>query len=147
MPLEELLSTSSIWLAKGGLALFGLTLIAFIARWGIRFRLVGVSSFTLLLSASCWAFGLSYTPSVSVEGALRAPVVFDNGDDLVVAQAQADFPDEAIAPTLQQLAGNVRPGGRNSPEVTVRLRQLQPAGEGASRSVVLGETVRDFRAG
>ena len=34
MPLEELLSTSSIWLARGGLALFGLTLIAFIARWG-----------------------------------------------------------------------------------------------------------------
>ena len=96
MPLEELLSTSSIWLAKGGLALFGLTLIAFIARWGIRFRLVGVSSFTLLLSASCWAFGLSYTPGVSVEGALRAPVVFDNGDDLVVAQAQADFPDLSL---------------------------------------------------
>ena len=72
--------------------------------------------------------------------------VFDNGDDLVVAQAQADFPDEAIEPTLQQLAGNVRPGGRNSTEVTVRLRQLQPAGEGASRSVVLGETVRDFLA-
>ena len=114
---------------------------------GIRFRLVGVSSFTLLLSASCWAFGLSYTPSVSVEGALRAPVVFDNGDDLIVAQAQDDFPDEAIRPTLEQLAGNVRPGGRSSPEVTVRLRQLQPAGDGASRSVVLGETVRDLRAG
>ena len=85
MPLEELLSTSTIWLAKGGVALLGLTLIAFIARWGIRFRLVGVSSFTLLLSVSCWAFGLSYTPRVQVDGALRAPIVFDNGDDLVVA--------------------------------------------------------------
>lgn len=130
MPLEELLSTATIWLAKGGVALFVLTLIAFIARWGIRFRLVGVSSFTLLLSVSCWAFGLSYTPTIKVEGALHAPVVFDNGDDLLVAQAEADFPEEAIEPTLKQLAGNVRPGGRISPEVTVRLRQLQPAGEG-----------------
>lgn len=146
MPLEELLSTSTIWLAKGGVALLGLTLIAFIARWGIRFRLVGVSSFTLLLSVSCWAFGLSYTPRVQVDGALRAPIVFDNGDDLVVAQAQADFPNEAIEPTLKQLAVNVRPGGRTSPEVTVRLRQLQPAGEGATRPVILGETVLDLRA-
>ena len=146
MPLEELLSTSTIWLAKGGVALLVLTLIAFIARWGIRFRLVGVSSFTLLLSVSCWAFGLSYTPTIKVDGAQWAPIVFDNGDDLIVAQAEADFPEQAIEPTLQQLAGNVRPGGRISPEVTVRLRQLQPAGEGGSRPVILGETVRDFRA-
>ena len=147
MPLPELLSTSSSWLAKSGVAFLGLTLVAFIARWGIRFRLVGVSSFTLLLSVSCWAFGLSYTPNVSVEGALRAPVVFDNGDDLIVAQASSDFPDIAILPTLEQLAQNLRPGGRTSPEVTVRLRQLQPAGEGASKPVILGETRRSFEAG
>ena len=147
MPLPELLSTTSSWLAKSGGAFLGLTLVAFIARWGIRFRLVGVSSFTLLLSVSCWAFGLSYTPNVSVEGALRAPVVFDNGDDLIVAQASSDFPDIAILPTLEQLAQNLRPGGRTSQEVTVRLRQLQPAGEGASKPVILGETRRSFEAG
>ena len=114
---------------------------------GLRFRLVGVTSFTFVLAISCWAFGLSYTPTVSIEGALRAPVVFDNGEDLIVAQASADFPREAVEPTLQQLAQNVRPGGRGSAEVTVRLRQLQPAGDGASKPVVLGETTRNFSAG
>ena len=147
MPLPELLDQSSGWLAWGGAALSALTIVAFIARWGLRFRLVGVSSFTLLLAASCWAFSVSYTPTVKVDGALRVPVVFDNGDDLVVAQAGIDFPPEAVAPTLEQLASNVRPGGRSSAVVSVRLRQLQPAGDGASKAVILGELERSFEAG
>ncbi|QNJ05544.1 hypothetical protein SynMEDNS5_00816 [Synechococcus sp. MEDNS5] len=147
MPLPELLENSSGWLAWGGAALSALTIVAFIAGWGVRFRLVGVSSFTLLLSASCWAFSVSYTPTVKVDGALRVPVVFDNGDDLVVAQASVDFPPEAVAPTLEQLALNVRPGGRSSAVVSVRLRQLQPAGDGASRPIILGELERSFEPG
>ena len=147
MPLEDLLETATSWLVKGGAVFLALTLVAFIAKWGLRFRLVGVTSFTFVLAISCWAFGLSYTPTVSIEGALRAPVVFDNGDDLIVAQANEDFPREAIEPTLQQLAQNVRPGGRGSAQVTIRLRQLQPAGDGASKPVVLGETTRSFSAG
>lgn len=147
MSLPELLENSSGWLAWGGAALSVLTIVAFIAGWGVRFRLVGVSSFTLLLSASCWAFSVSYTPTVKVDGALRVPVVFDNGDDLVVAQASVDFPPEAVAPTLEQLAINVRPGGRSSAVVSVRLRQLQPAGDGASRPIILGELERSFEPG
>lgn len=147
MPLPELLDQSSGWLAWGGAALSALTIVAFIARWGLRFRLVGVSSFTLLLAASCWAFSVSYTPTVKVDGALRVPVVFDNGDDLVVAQAGIDFPPEAVAPTLEQLASNVRPGGRSGAVISVRLRQLQPAGDGASKPVVLGELERSFEVG
>jgi len=84
---------------------------------------------------------------VSVDGAVRVPVVFGDGDDLVVAQAGVDFPPEAVAPTLEQLANNVRPGGRSSAMVSVRLRQLQPAGDGASKPVVLGELERSFEAG
>ena len=147
MPLPELLETSSGWLAWGGAALSALTLVAFLARWGLRFRLVGVTSFTLLLSASCWAFSVSYTPTVKVDGAVRVPVVFDNGDDLVVAQAGDDFPPEAVAPTLEQLAQNVRPGGRSSAVVSVRLRQLRPAGDGTSKPIVLGELERSFEPG
>lgn len=72
--------------------------------------------------------------------------MFDNGINLVVAQAVNGFPQEAITPTLQQVAANLRPGGRNV-EVRVRLRQLQSVDEGTSRPVVLGETIRDFRQG
>ena len=70
MALDQLLLMTAPWLAWAGLALGLLTVIAFVARWGLRFRLVGVSSFTLLLAVSSWAFGVSYTPPVVVEGAI-----------------------------------------------------------------------------
>ncbi len=141
MPLPDLLDRAIGWLAWSGLAFALMTLVAFGARWGVRFRLVGVTSFTLLLAVSCWAFSVSYQPPVIVEGAVRAPVVFDNGNDLVVAQAPAGIAKEAIEPTLAQLAANLRSGGRNGEEVVIRLRQLQPGPEGSSTPVVLGEVV------
>lgn len=140
MNLPQLLQDSASWLAWSGLGFAALTAVAFTARWGLRFRLVGVTSFTLLLAISSWAFSVSYTPPVVVEGALRAPVVFDNGNDLVVAQAPADIDASAVEPTLAQLAGNLRPGGRSSNEVVIRLRQIKPVGEGLSEPIILGET-------
>jgi hypothetical protein len=43
----------------GGLLLLT-TVVAFFARWGVRFRLVGVTSFTLLLAISCAAFAFRW---------------------------------------------------------------------------------------
>ncbi|MBQ57855.1 hypothetical protein CL642_02560 [bacterium] len=143
MPLPELLEMSSKWLAWSGLGLSVLTLVAFITQWGVRFRLVGVSSFTFLLAVSCWAFSISYSPPIRIDGAQQVPIVFDNGTNLVVAQAAEGFQSEAINPTLNQIAANLRPGGRNL-EVRVRLRQIQPVNEGTSRPVVLGEVTRNF---
>ena len=140
MNLPHLLQNSAGWLAWSGLGFAVLTAIAFAARWGFRFRLVGVTSFTLLLAVSSWAFTVSYTPPVAIEGAVRAPVVFDNGNDLVVAQAPADLEASAVEPTLAQLAGNLRPGGRSSETVVIRLRQLQEIGDGVSAPVILGST-------
>ena len=147
MALDQLLISAVPWLGWTGLGLSLLTVLAFLAKWGLRFRLVGVSSFTLLLAVSCWAFGVSYTPPVVVEGAIRAPVVFDNGTDLVVAQAPADLEPATVSATLEQLAGNLRSAGRGSGTVKVRLRAFETPGDGISRPVILGETVRNFRPG
>ena len=147
MALDQLLISAVPWLGWAGLGLSLLTVVAFLARWGLRFRLVGVSSFTFLLAVSCWAFGVSYTPPVVVEGAIRAPVVFDNGTNLVVAQVPADLAPATVSATLEQLAGNLRNAGRGSGTVKVRLRAFESAGEGISRPVILGETERDFRPG
>ena len=145
MPFDQLLLTTAPWLAWAGVGFTVLTLIAFVAGWGLRFRLVGVSSFTFLLAVSCWAFALSYSPPVIIEGAQRAPVVFDNGDDLVVAQARTDLAEDAVQPTLDQLAANLRGAGRSSSVVEVRLRTLRSEADGISRPVILGKTWRDFR--
>ena len=143
---DPLLLQAGAWLAAaaGGLGL--LTVAGFVLRWGIRFRLVGVSSFTLLLAAGCAAFAISYSPRTSIDGALVVPVVYDNGGDLVVAAA-ADFPTAQAGPTVEQVATNLRGSGRRSADglVHVRLRQLQAEANGSSRPVVLAEAVRNLR--
>ena len=144
MNLLELLEKSTQWFAWLGIGLSLLTLISFLLKWGIRFRLVGAAVFSLLLSASTWAFTASYTPPIIKEGAKYAPIVFDNGYDLVVAQADEDFPSEAVQPTLEQIAGNLKGGGRSGAMVHIRIRKLEPAGNGITTPVVLGEVIRDI---
>ncbi len=147
MSISEVIQNAITWFAWGGLGLAGITLISFITNWGIKFRLTGATIFTLLLSASCWAFEKSYTPPVVIEGYKYAPIVYDNGSDLVVAQAEDNFPQEAIEPTLQQIASNLKGGGRNGVVVTVRLRRLENVASGISKPVILGEVLRDTKSG
>ena len=137
----------ALGLAGGLLAL--ITSAAFIARWGPRFRLVGITSFTLLLAISCAAFAFSYVPRVQVAGAVTVPVVFDDGDALVVAAAPPDLRPEAYGPTVEQVARNLRGAGRGGDGgvVRVRLRQLEPAAAGAARPLVLAEARRDLASG
>lgn len=146
---DPILLVAGKWLGIASGVLAVLMAVGFLARWGIRFRLVGVTSFTTLLAISCVAFAISYSPRLTVEGAVSVPVVFDNGADLVVAAAPADLPPEAFAPTVQQVAGNLRGSGRNAPDglVTVRLRRVEPIDAGTSKPVVLAEAQRNLLTG
>ncbi len=145
MSMIEVIKEVTIWLAWGGSGLGLLTVLAYLFNWGIKFRLTGTTIFTLLLSASCWAFEQSYTPPFNVEGYKYAPIVYDNGFDLVVAQASNDFPEEAIKPTLLQIAGNLKGGGRNGAQVKVRIRKIESDGNGISKPIVLGEIINDLK--
>jgi len=141
MAADPILFQAGEWLGAASGVLAALTVAGFLARWGVRFRLVGVTSFTALLAISCLAFSVSYTPRVSVPGAVVAPVVFDNGTDLVIAAAPADLQEAAYGPSVEQVARNLRGSGRTSADglVHVRLRRIEPAPGGAGRPVVLGE--------
>ena len=149
MPADPLLLLAGKWLgvASGVLAL--LTSAAFLRQWGIRFRLVGITSFTVLLAISCAAFAISYTPRVTIPGAVVLPVVYDNGSDLVVAAAPGDLPKEAILPSLEQITRNLRGSGRNTSDglVHVRLRQIRSDQPGRSQPTVLAEATRNLADG
>ncbi|NDG75767.1 MAG: hypothetical protein EBX49_10665 [Synechococcaceae bacterium WB8_1B_136] len=149
MPADPLLLTAGQWLGLAGGLLAVLTVVGFVAQWGIRFRLVGVTSFTVLLSLSCLAFAVSYAPRSVVEGAVSVPVVFDNGADLVIAAAPADLPQEAFRPSVEQVARNLRGSGRTSSDqlVHVRLRRVEAVEPGTDRPVILAEATRDLRDG
>ena len=147
MRADPLLLSAGQWLGIAGAVLLLLTLVAFAARWGFRFRLVGVTSFTVLLSLSCLAFAVSYAPRIHVEGAVSVPVVFDNGGDLVVAAAPAELDPAAFLPTVEQVARNLRGSGRNATDVEVRLRRVEANGDGTDRPVVLATAMRNLADG
>lgn len=147
MRADPLLLTAGEWLGVASAALLLLTLVAFMVRWGIRFRLVGVTSFTVLLSLSCLAFAVSYTPRQLVDGAVSVPVVFDNGTDLVVAAAPADLDPAAFGPSVQQVALNLRGSGRGTQLVEVRLRRVESTAPGTDTPVVLATAIRNLADG
>ena len=149
MRADPLLFSAGTWLGIAGAALLLITVLAFVLRWGIRFRLVGVTSFTVLLSLSCLAFAVSYAPRTLVEGAVSVPVVFDNGSDLVIAAAPADLPEAAYRPSVEQVAANLRGSGRRGDGgvVHVRLRRVEPVGPGVDKPVILAAANRSLATG
>jgi hypothetical protein len=84
-----------------------------------------------------------------VAGALQAPVVFDNGGDLVVAASTNELPEGAWGATAEQVARNLRGSGRVSPDghVRVRLRGLEAQEGGRARPVILAEADRNLANG
>jgi len=123
-----------------GIFLMFITIVAFIFNFSFKFRIIGATIFSLLLSLSSWAFMQSYSEQVIVEGARYVPIVYDNGFDLVIAKAEDDFPEEAIKPTLQQLSDNLRKGSRSGANVKIKLRKIEEISDEISKPVVIGET-------
>jgi hypothetical protein len=149
MQTDPILLEAGRWLGVASGGLFVLMLLGFRLGWGVRFRLVGVTSFTTLLAISCVAFAVSYRPRLLIEGAVAVPIVYDNGADLVIAAAPADLAEAAVAPSLEQVARNLRGSGRNTTDglVTVRLRRIVAEADGLDRPVVLAEVQRNLGSG
>ena len=149
MPADPLLLLAGRWLGISSALLTLVTIAAFVRRWGVRFRLVGITSFTVLLALSCTAFAISYSPRVAIPGAVVLPVVYDNGADLVVAAAPPDLPEAAILPSLEQISRNLRGSGRQTSDglVHVRVRQIRSLEPGRSQPVVIAEATRNLRDG
>ena len=128
-----------------GTCLLVVTLIAFIFNFGIKFRIIGATIFSFLLSLSSWAFIQSYTDNVVIEGAKYLPIVYDNGFDLIIAKAEDDFPEDSIKPTLEQLSENLRKGSRAGANVKIKIRKLEKLSDGVSKPVIIGEVQKNVR--
>ena len=143
MSFFELLENTPKLFGFLGIFLFIGTLIAFIFNFGFKFRIIGATIFSLLLSLSSWAFIQSYTENILIDGAKYVPIVYDNGFDLIIAKAEDDFPEESINPTLEQLSENLRKGSRSGANVKIKLRKVENISDGISKPVVIGEIQKD----
>ena len=128
-----------------GIFLLIVSLIAFIFNFSFKFRMIGATIFSILLSISSWAFIQSYSEKIVIEGAKYLPIVYDNGFDLIIAKAEDDFPQKSIAPTLEQLSENLRKGSRSGAKVKIKIRKLEKVSADVSRPVVIGEVQKNVK--
>lgn len=131
------------------LAFAALAALAFLAKWGIRFRLVGATGFCGVLTAGL--FGLSFQPLVNtaVTGAIPYTTVFDSGASQLVITVPADITDTELEATLQQAAINsFNPSQLDSAGQTpmVRARTIVHRDPGISDLLYLGKIQPDPQA-
>jgi high-affinity Fe2+/Pb2+ permease len=60
-------STYALWSGYAAIALLGLTIIAFVLKWGLRFRLVGATGFMAVLSIGLFGLGLGLFERAEVQ--------------------------------------------------------------------------------
>ena len=145
MSFFELLENTPKIFGLLGIFLLCVTVIAFIFNFGFKFRIIGATIFSILLSLSSWAFIQSYTEKVVIEDAKYVPIVYDNGFDLIIAKAEDDFPEESIEATLEQLSENLRKGSRSGANVKIKIRKLEKISDGVSKPLVIGEVQKNVK--
>ena len=143
MSFFELLENTPKFFGFFGIFLFICTIAAFIFKFSFKFRIIGATIFSLLLSLSSWAFIQSYNEKVVIEDAKYLPIVYDNGFDLIIAKADNDFPEESIEPTLEQLSKNILKGSRSGANVRIKIRKLEKISDNVSKPVVIGEVQKN----
>jgi hypothetical protein len=140
------LETYALWIAIFGGVLTLVTIVAWVASWGIRYRLVGITSFTFVVAASVFALGLGLFQRTSVPGSLAYTRVFDTATDQVVIALPATSTPTQIEATLRQAAEDLFSPGRSSSTgvLTVRARTILHPQAGLSMPLYLGEARRSL---
>ncbi|HSM83640.1 MAG TPA: Ycf51 family protein [Nodosilinea sp.] len=139
-PDEFLVATQ--WAALGTLALALLTVLGFVLKWGIRFRLVGATGFAVVLTVGL--LGLSFEPfsRTAVPGAVPYATVYDSGASQIVITVPPTIAPDTLDATLRQAASNLfKPYRLGLPgqTATIRARTVVHDADGVSRLLYLGQ--------
>lgn len=125
-----------------------LATLAFIFKWGIRFRLVGVTSFMGVLTGSFFALGLVPFTHTAIPGAVPFKRVYDNGGNLTVITVPSQITETELEETLRQAASDLfsygRLGGGADNQLTVRARTIIHPKPGVSKPLFLGQVKRSL---
>ncbi|OLT61542.1 Ycf51 family protein [Moorena bouillonii] len=124
-----------------------IAILGFIFKWGLRFRLVGVTGFMLVLTASFFSLSLVPFTRTTIPGAIRYTVVYDNGGNQTVIALPPTATESEVEATLRQAASNFysygRLGGANN-QLTIRARTIIHPETGVSKPVLLGQVMRSL---
>ncbi|CBN55934.1 MULTISPECIES: Ycf51 family protein [Kamptonema] len=126
-----------------------ITVLAFILKWGFRFRLVGVTSFMGLLTIGIFALSLALYTRAEIPGAVRYTLVYDTGGAETVIAVSPNIGESELEATMRQAAGDLYSfgrGGRGKDQMIVRVRTILHPKSGVSVPLYLGEVRRSLSA-
>lgn len=141
------LQTFAIWSGYFTLFCAALTVLGWLFKWGIRFRLVGVTGFMGVLTGGIFALSLGLNPRAEIPGAVRYSRVYDTGAAQVVIAVPPDISADGLEATLRQAAADIYSSGRMAqgrPTMTIRARTIVHPRPGVSHVVYLGEVQRSL---
>jgi len=140
------LITYSGWFGIATIAFAILTIVAFILKWGIRFRLVGVTSFMGVLTGGIFALGLGLFTHQVIPGSVRYSLVYDTGASKTVIAVAPTVTESELEATMRQAASDLyspgRFGARGDKKMTIRVRTIIHPENGVSEPLYLGEVRR-----
>lgn len=147
MPTTEDFLVAAQWSGIFTLAMGGLAVLGWLLKWGIRFRLVGVTGFMAVLSVGLFALGLVPFTRTVIPGAVRFSTVYDSGATQAVIAVSSDINESQLDATLRQAASNLfSPGrlGQGQTQLTIRARAVIHPEPGVSQPLYLGEIRRSL---
>jgi len=99
--------TFAQWAGILTLACAAIALVGFVFKWGIKFRLVGVTGFMLVLTAGLFALSIVPFTRTVIPGAVRFSLVFDNGGNQAVITVPPSITQTELDATLRQAASDL----------------------------------------
>ncbi|MBW4443117.1 MAG: Ycf51 family protein [Plectolyngbya sp. WJT66-NPBG17] len=135
------------WLGIATIVFGVLAIVGFLFKWGIRFRLVGITGFMAVLTGGVFALSLGLYSRPNVPGNVQYSRVFDAGTAQVVIAVPPTITEPQIEATLKQAALAVFSPGRlsqGSDQMTIRIRTVLHPQEGISQPLYLGEIQRSL---
>jgi hypothetical protein len=147
MPTTADFSTYAQWAGIATLAFAALSGLAFLLKWGIRFRLVGVTGFMAVLTVGLFSLGLVPFTRTAIPGAVRFSTVFDSGAAQAVIVVPPTITESELTATLQQAASDLFSMGRlgrGEEQLTIRARTVLHPEPGVSQPLVLGQVKRSL---
>ena len=136
------------WSGIATLVFAFITIVAFIFKWGIRFRLAGATGFMLVVTGGLFPLSLTPLTRTVIPGAIRYKLVYDNGSSQAVISTPPQISSSELDATLRQAASDLFSYGRlGSPEdnqLTIRARTVLHPQPGLSEPLYLGQVQRSL---
>ena len=122
-----------------------LAVIGWLLKWGIRFRLVGITGFMSVLTAGIFALSLGLYTRPTIPDAVPFFRVYDTGGTTVVISVPSDISETQLRATMQQASSDLYSPGRlaqGTDKMTIRVRTVLHPEPGLSKLVYVGQVKR-----